>query len=183
MSDRPVRDVYRELKDARFRLKFYSRRKKLLSRLSVAMDIVLALTAPTSTLTGFFIWDTTIGKWLWSILAMVAALVAVVKPFLRITAHIDDLNQLIGVYEVLDYELGELRIAISQDQGYDDAHRARFDEVREKKKDILSVSYEPDPGARVRKELLAEVDEELPEDAFYYPTPHGDGTAPEDLPL
>lgn len=183
MPEHPVTDVYRELKDARFRLKFYSRRKVWLARVSVTMDIVLAMTAPTSTLTGFFIWDTVVGKWLWSVLALVAAVVAVVKPFLRLTGHIEDLNRLIGIYEVLDYELGELKITISQDRDYGEEHRKRFDAIREQKKETLTIAYEPDPGRRAKRELLAEVDEELPEEAFYYPDVSNDGTSPEDLPL
>jgi hypothetical protein len=172
-NDEAVWDVYNEYRTARLNVLYYTGILHGLRRQDFWMEIALAVAAPTSAVAGLGFWNTDIGGCVWKVFAAVAAVLAVVKPFLKLTEKIAKLEEIVAGYRALDHDLGRLTIKIHQDGRYSNDHRSDFEAALEKKRELVTQNQmlRPDPDLQERCE--AEVMRQLPVESFFVPETTG----------
>ena len=163
-------DVYDAIRTARLNAKYYGCRVSALERENFWIELTLAATATGSAIAGFAFWSTTAGKPIWQGLMIVSAILAIVKPLLKLTDRIQKLEQLIGVYRNIEYELKAIEIGIKQRRTFDSELQSQFAEAL---KQMKEAAANPAGGFRtddrLRKRCQEEVAYELPSDHFFVP--------------
>lgn len=98
----PVWDVYDEYRTARYEQKVIACKIKPEKRRKFWFELALALFTPTSAIAGLFFFNTPEGKVIWQVCLLVAAVLAVAKPLLRLDDAIDSLKNSQAKYVMLD---------------------------------------------------------------------------------
>jgi hypothetical protein len=166
----PVWDVYDQFRTARLSCKYYSARLATLERANFWIELVLAATASGSAIAALTFWQTEKGKLAWTALTVLSAIVAVIKPLLKLPDRMTKFEELATGYGLLDNDYRKLEVSIRQKRAFDTDAQQRFqllldrsDELR--KKEI--VERQTRPG--LRQKCQAEVATELPTDHFFVP--------------
>lgn len=167
--DHPAWDVYNLFRTARLNVKYYSVLATRARQMTVTMDAVLAVAAPGSAVAGIWFWQTPLGEVAWHTLAALAALVAVLKPFLKLPESLQQYEKIVCGYRALEHDLSTLTITIRQDRAYGPAHRAQLEEAQRRKGHLVSEAPTGRVHNRLRKRCRTEVEKELPGETFYLP--------------
>jgi len=165
----PVWTVYDRLRTARLNVKYYSRRLQTVERWNFAIEVVLAITAPSSAVAGLWFWNSDVGKQIWQDLGIVAALVCVLKPLLNFGKRIKDYESVLSGYRVLEYDLMEIKSNIEQEQKYDSRQQSEFKKLLQREKALAGKAPETRENRKVKRICQQEVLRELPPKHFYIP--------------
>jgi hypothetical protein len=167
--DHPLWDVYDLLRTASLNVKYHSAIVRRLQAVNTSMEVTLALVAPSSAIAGLWLWKTNAGTYAWKVLAVLAAVVALLKPLLKLADRIRRGEESVTGYRSLYHDLETIGILARERDAYDEELRARFHEALQKKKQLLTQ----EPVLAIDKVLRAacqrEVIEELPTRGFYLP--------------
>lgn len=96
--EHPVWGVYDLYRTARLNVKYYAARMHRLEQINFWMELFIAVTAPSSAITGLWFWDTQIGGILWKSLGMVAAVAAILKPLVLLSKKMKEYNEVLSGY-------------------------------------------------------------------------------------
>jgi hypothetical protein len=165
----PVWTVYDALRTVRLNKKYYCCRLDWYEKLSTMLDVILALTAPSSAIAGLWFWETASGKIAWRYLGVIAAVVAVVKPLFRLTKRIGALEGLVAGYRLLDFEYMQLKASIEQKGTFDAALQGQYRQLSDREKEFVVRNPESRENVRVKKKCEREVLLELPTNQFFLP--------------
>lgn len=168
-KNHPVWTVYDKLRTARLNSKYYGRRKKRFERLNLSMELVLAVTAPSSAIVGLAFWNTQYGRIIWSIMGIVAAVVSIMKPLLKLTNRIRQYESVLSGYILLEYDLNEIRTRIGLTCAFDDKLQKEFMMALKRERKLVEKSIETRPNRKVKLICEKEVKKELPPHSFYIP--------------
>jgi hypothetical protein len=168
-TSHPVWNVYDLYRTARLNVKYYKARSTCLKRINFLMELILSISAPSSIVAGLFFWDTTIGALIWKILGAIAAFVAVSKPLLNLTKKIEQFDEIITGYQVLEHDLSLLKISIDEKQSYDISLQKEFKKALERKKALITKYPEHREYKKLKNRCTSEVNQELPVDIFFIP--------------
>lgn len=165
----PVWDVYDDLRSVRLNYKYYGAMADRVARLNFWTEILVGATTTGSAVGAWAFWNTDVGSWIWQLLLSLSALVALAKPRLGLTKRLKEYDEAIGGYRILDLELQDIRVAISQRKSYGKPLKVRYATARRQLKTLAEKHVE----RRVDKELLTrcreEVERELPGERFFIP--------------
>jgi hypothetical protein len=164
-----VWSVYDRLRSARLSVKYFCWKLERAERTSFWLDLLLLATAPASAVAGLWFWQTEIGRNVWQWLGLIAAVAAVVKPLLHLTKKIKDYESLVSGYRVLDFDLMELKGQIEQRNKYDAPLVAEFKRIQQRERALVSKNPESRENRKMKQLCVAEVDAELPAEAFFVP--------------
>ena len=165
----PVWSVYDALRNARLNCKYVGCRLQSAERLNTSLDIVLAIAAPASAVAGLWFWTEPGGAVVWRALTAIAAVVAVVKPLLRLTEKIKNLEVSLAGYTMLTHDLEEIRTAIAQEKRYDAGHLALLKKAIQREGFLKISRFEARDNERVKQLCQQEVLKELPVESFFIP--------------
>ena len=170
-ENNPVWGVYDTLRTVRLNVKYYGYRLQALQRWNTAMEITLAVAAPSSAIAGLGFLKYDLGMLLWKALGAVAAVVAVLKPVLSLTKRIKEMEGVVSGYRGLDFDLLELKLAIEQKRRYDAPLVAQFNRAIQRLRALVTgtAAQTLPPIKRLSRRCQAEVLTELPEDRFFIP--------------
>lgn len=168
-ASHPVWNVYDLYRTARLNVKYYSARLTYLERLNLRMELILGICAPSSVVAGLFFWDTPIGSEIWKILGIIAAVVAVSKPLLKLTGKIKQFEEIITGYQILEHDLFVIKISIEEKQSYDKSLQKEFKKALERKKVLVTKCPEHREYKKLKNRCTLEVNQELPVDIFFIP--------------
>jgi len=84
----PVWDVYDLYRTARLNIKYYSHLLTHWKRLNTWLECSLLIFAPSSAIAGIFFWQTPCGAIVWKWLIVITAVIASIKPIIRITGDL-----------------------------------------------------------------------------------------------
>ena len=104
----PVWVVYDLYKTARLNVKYYAQRLSDIERTNFVIELVIAVAAPTSAVTGIWLLKTEVGQEVWKYIAALAALSAVLKPLLRLPHRIKSMEQSLSGYRALEYDVEQI---------------------------------------------------------------------------
>ena len=168
-SNHPLWDVSDLLRTASLNIKYHSVIVRRLHRTNSFMEVTLAFVAPSSAIAGLWFWKTTTGVYAWKFFAVLAAMVAILKPLFRLADRLRRAEESVTGYRSLYHDLETIGILARERESYDEELKARFHEALQKKKQLLTQ----DPVLAIDKKLRAacqqEVIEELPTRGFYFP--------------
>jgi hypothetical protein len=137
--DHPLWDVYDLLRTASLNVKYHSAIVRRLQKVNTSMEVTLALVAPSSAIAGLWLWKTDEGAYTWKALAVIAAVVALLKLADRIRRG----EETVTGYRSLYHDLETIRILVRERDAYDEELRARFHEALQKKKQLLNPKGVP----------------------------------------
>jgi hypothetical protein len=102
-------------------------------------------------------------------LAVLSAVLAVLKPLLKFSESIRRLQGLIISYENIDHDMETLAGEIRNEGKYDTELRRQFVKLHQKEKELISMDVLEEPSPRLLEGLMARVIEEFPKDRFFIP--------------
>jgi hypothetical protein len=168
-KEHPVWDVYNLLRTARLNVKYYSARLAFLQRSNFWLEIVLAISAPSSAIAGLWFWQYSMGQVVWKIFAVIAAFFAILKPFLKLPERIKRFEETLTGYRTLDNDLQNIAVKIRQQGTYDEEIKGQFDRAFNRKIAISTQEPEVREKIKLKNNCEAEVLSELPHAHFYIP--------------
>lgn len=168
-TEHPVWAVYDLLRTARLNVKYYSARIASLKRREFLLELVLAVSAPSSAISGLWLWDYEWGKLSWKILAIVAAVVAIIKPLLKLTEKMRKMEESLSGYRALDHDLYRLTLDINREKEFTPEIEQKFKEALARKGMLVCGELEHVEKKRLKRKCEREVMQELPPESFYIP--------------
>lgn len=164
-----VWDVYDNYRTARLNVKYYSARLAKLERINTSLDVIVAIAAPSSALSGLFFLKTTEGAFVWQCIAAISAIVALVKPFLKLGQKIKFYDQTLSGYRALDYDLNEIVMKIRSDDSYSSTSKRMFESAIKKMRVLATNPPENTQDKKLIEKLVVEVNKEIPTSSLYIP--------------
>lgn len=161
--------VYDLLRTARLNVKYYSARLTFFRHYNFALELVLAITTPSSAVAGLWFWKTSTGEIGWTALGVTAAIAAVVKPLLQLERKVGAYTEVLAGYRALEHDLFKIKVLIAQRQAYDQDLQSEFQKALERKGALVSKDPEVSTKEELKRRLVAEVIQELPASAFFIP--------------
>jgi hypothetical protein len=171
-KDHPVWGVYDLLRTVRLNELYFERRLHARARINRLVEIIILITAPTSAVAGWSLWNAEEGQAIWKALVSLTGLLAIVKQGLGLTDDIRGLEVISTLYRALRVDLEVLRSRIAQDEAYSGPHRERHDELLELRSEITKSEPKHVPQRDLIADLMQDVNGELPIGGFYVP-PYG----------
>lgn len=165
----PVWDVYDQLRTARLNVKYYAARLARLRRINLTIDVLLAVAAPTSAVTGFLFLNTDPGRLTWNVVTGVAAIAALVNPFLKLPDHIATTEKMLTSYRSLDHDLSSIHVHVRASRAYTSPLKSLFREALARKREIVEDYLEPNENRRLKAKCIIQVNRELPAEGFFVP--------------
>ncbi|MFZ6864700.1 hypothetical protein ACO0K7_18915 [Undibacterium sp. Ji67W] len=162
-------EIYDEYRTARLNVKYYSARLNTFENWNDWLEVLVAVTASGSTISGFWFFKTDEGVSFWKFLLTVSGLAAFFKPFLKLTHKIRFFEQTLSGYRALDYELGDIVLQIKKDQGCSKLVLKMFDAAKKKKKDLVTKPPEIQQKKKLINKFYEEVLNEIPKESLYLP--------------
>ena len=164
-----VWDLYDLLRTARLNVKYYSVKLARVERTNFIIELVLAISAPTSAISGLFFLQTYYGKVAWQILTVIAAFTAIIKPMLRIPEKIRKFEEIVTGYKTLENDLQLISVQIKDKKSYSQNHKTEFKRALERKNYLSSTEFKHVEDKKLKAKLQEEVITELPKDSFFIP--------------
>jgi len=165
----PVWVVYDLYKTARLNVKYYAARLNGVERLNFVVELVIAIAAPTSAVTGIWLLKTETGQDLWKYIAALAAIAAVVKPLLRLPLKIKNMEQSLSGYRALEYDVEQIINKIRSEKVLSKSCKSMLEDAQRKKKSLVCNPPENNQDKNLIEKLYVEVNRELPSDSFFIP--------------
>lgn len=167
-TNNPVWGVYNLFRTARLNSKFYTHEFNRLKNLNFRMEILIAVSTSSSAAT-VWLFSTALGEIVWQTLGSIAALLAIIKPFLKLTDRASRMEAAHTGYRLLDYDLGVISEEIRQKGTYADDIRENFRNAQARARELVSKSPDQKPKRSLIKRFEEEVKSELPMEKFYVP--------------
>jgi hypothetical protein len=166
-ENHPVWDVYNEYRTARLNIKYLEKQLIYLRRKNSIIEFSLAFSA-SSGFASLWIWQGAIGGVIWKVIGLITAVLAIVKPILKLPNKISEKEELLTGYKTLHYDLEKIIRLINQTHNYDENLQKQFNESMERK-GILVLKDNESTDEKLRNQCESEVIKELPSNQFYIP--------------
>jgi len=176
-ENHPVWNVYDLYRTARLNTKYYSALLHIAERRNFILELILLCAAPTSAVAGLWFWDTDIGKEVWKYFGIIAAFAAVIKPLLSLPKKMKEYESLVSGYKMLEHDLQEITIAISEKKKYDKVAQTDFKKAMKRKGTLVGKEPDAKVHKKIKKICESEVIQELPSSSFYVPEDENNDSA------
>ena len=168
-STSPVWDVYDLFRTARLNVKYYTGRLLFWERVNLISEIIMAISAPSSAIAGLWFLETPIGALAWKYFGVLTAFISLVKPMLKLTKKIKNLEEIVSGYKGLEHDLHEITIMINQKKQYDSTLQKEFQNALKRKGVLVKKEPEHWIDKKFKKTCESEVLTELPVSSFFIP--------------
>ena len=166
-----VWDVYDDYRSAMMNVRIQKCCIQRLRRENYCIEIPLALVA-SSTVAGLWFWQSAAGGQAWKYVGTVTALLAILKPILRIPDKIQERGEILANLSVIENELERLVKQISHARKYDDALFEKYNKILdlkgEHKKKFQSGKYQ-NVSKGLKRKCAEEVEALYPPGKFFVP--------------
>jgi hypothetical protein len=165
----PVWEVYDLHRLARLRNKYYCAMLARAKRYNMGLEVFLATTVSGSAVGTLAFWSSPTGKSWWQALAALSAILAVAKPFLRLTDRIQEAEEMVTGYRLIEQRVSRLESSISNERSYSAPLRQRFVAIMDDLDALVLKQPKDKDAASWIKKFSAEVNRELPSNNFFIP--------------
>jgi hypothetical protein len=165
----PVWEVYDLHRTARLRIKYYCALLARARSINTSMEIFLAAMVSTSAVATLAVWTTGPGKTFWQILAAVSAVLAISKPFLRLPTAIQEAEEVVTGYRLIEQRLMRVESAIRNSRVYDESARNQFIATMEDLDAVVVKHPKTADNSKWIQKFEDEVNQELPRTSFFVP--------------
>ena len=160
-------DVYRDTRNVVLTKKYYENKLARIQRLNDWYEIVLAF-GTSATVAGWSFWKEPSGYTLWNAVGVITALLAIIKPIIKLSDEIKRLSSLATKYAALQIDFQKLVFTIKYDRGFTDRSYRTYMRIFEKMRDIGEREDADAPDKKLRK-FAAKVNQEFPPTNFWAP--------------
>lgn len=163
-----VKNVNNTYRTALMNRKYYGYRLSMVRTCNKALEILIAV-GTSSAVGAWAIWkSTSIGANVWTIVAGLAVLLAVVKPILDLSKDVERYSKLFVGHGDVYYDLKTITMELGRVRGYTDKINETFEKTVER---IKQLALEDDPKIRkkLRRRCFEEVKEEIPVESLWWP--------------
>lgn len=164
-----LKEVYELQCTSRMNAVYYGSRLGALQKEAFFMEVTSAVTASGSGVAALTLWNQGAGQVLWQGLALLAAIVAVVKPLRAPGKRIEVFTRQQQGYHANFFAMKKLAFSIRQAGVITDDHRKRFDTVYDRHVQ-LNTEDETTPDEALRVAAQEAVKRELPAAGFWWPS-------------
>lgn len=171
-NEHPVWIVYDTFKEISLNVKYYSVKLHRVQSWNTGLEIFLGLATPSAGLAvaDSVYWKTeTIGE-IWQFLVAIAALVAMVKPFLKFSEKIEKLKGITTDYIGLEHDLNVLILSIKERGKFEDDLKSIFWLAMEKLGRVKAQQIELKIDKSLQDKCYEEVNKENPMNSFFVPS-------------
>lgn len=165
----PVWDVYDLYRETRFYVLYYSEKLNEYKRLNTVIEVVLAITTSSSAVAALWLWDTTIGQEIWKYILVVSAILAVLKPILKLTEKVQQYEAYLTGYRGLETDVKLIVIQINQSKNYGTIHRSDLIAALSRQGELTLKSPESKLAKKLEYKCRQQVEIELPAEKFFVP--------------
>ncbi len=167
-------ETYNLWRTSKLNTKYYSH--VLSNRLfwTKAIEIVIAVAAPTSAVAALWFWQTSVGSILWKVLIIVAAVCSVIKPFLNLQNKNNEIQKNLSGYRLLCHDLEDLIFKVIQQSMFDEKMISEFREISKRKRVLVAEDPLIRTNIRLVQKYYNEVNDELKDYNFYIPEDEDD---------
>jgi len=163
-----VKDVNNTYRTALMNRKYYGYRLSVVKTRNTVMEIVIAV-GTSSAVGAWAIWkSTSVGENVWVILAGLAALLAVVKPFLNLSKRVENYSELFVGHGDVYYDLKTITMELARVKDYTDKMDEAFWRAIERIKQ-LALKDDPKIDDKLRRRSFEEVKKEIPVESLWWP--------------
>jgi hypothetical protein len=156
-----LKHIYNNYRDVLLSRDYYACRLVYLKRCNLYYEVILALGASGSLITGWYIWKTSYGQPVWASLSGVAAVLAILKPIIKISEEVGRYSKLYTGYADLAYDYKQLVNDIKIKSGI--SEESRRDAVSaEKRFKSLCVDDDPRPSEKLLRECQRAIKRRVP---------------------
>jgi ABC-type multidrug transport system fused ATPase/permease subunit len=166
-ENHPVWDLYNEYRTARFNKLYFGKQLTFWKRINLFTEIFIAIT--TSIIAGLWIWTTLVGSVIWESIIVIAALFAIIKPFVNLSSRIQQQSEILNCWRTYEIDLYSLILQVKQNKSYNIEIQNRFISMMDIKKTIIHKEPLEDENKKLKNKCYYQVIEELPIDYFYIP--------------
>jgi hypothetical protein len=173
-AEKPVVfEVYDLLRTAMLNVEYFTIKLEDAQRKQFLLQVFLAIVVPSSGaaggVAGLKVWNTPYGGYVWGALALIATILAVAQPFLKLTEAIQAYESSVSWFRAVQGQLSELRGEIAWRKTYDERMRDQFLYISR----IFTRAKDLGPSEKEDKELIQEIysriEREMPDESFYVP--------------
>lgn len=164
----PVWEVYDEIRTARLNVKYYSNKLSSLQRYNFWIEFFIAFFS-SSTIAGLWLWKTELGQLFMKSFAVIPAMLSIIKPLLKLTERMAQLEKLVIGYCDLENDLNCIATQIKHSKTYSSQHKKCLFETLKKKRVLITGFLDPKINNSLVKRLADSVNKELPPDSFFIP--------------
>lgn len=168
-NNNAVWDIYDNYRTARLNVKYYCIRLERLERWNTILEVLVAITAPGSVISGLWFLKTQSGVEIWKFVSATAGVAGFLKPFLKLGQKIKFYEQTLSGYRALEYDLYEIILRIRDDGAYSPASKKMFEATMKKKKVLATNPPENTHNKKLIDRLFQEVIAEIPTESLYIP--------------
>jgi hypothetical protein len=147
--------------------RYYACRLQEIQRWLTVLDIVVAISA-SGTIAAWSVFKDGGGSFAWKTFAAVAAVVAVVKPFLRLSKDVERYSELVVGYAAVYFDMKAIVQDIKTEGRVTDEAWARFSVVRQRTKD-LGLKDDLIPKRKLHQRCFHEVNNQIPSATLWWP--------------
>lgn len=165
----PVWDIYDLYRDARLSVLYYSEKLNWYKGLNSFIEIVLAITTSSSAVAALWFWNTSLGQEIWKYVLVVSAILAIIKPVIKLTEKVQQYEELLTGYRSLENDLKIIVIQINQSQKYGTPHRTKLMEALLRQGELQKKNPEAKPEKKLQDKCRLQIAKELPPEHFFIP--------------
>ncbi|MCK5606128.1 hypothetical protein KAR91_29790 [Candidatus Pacearchaeota archaeon] len=168
-KDNPMWDIYDLWRTAKLNVKYYCALRRRYNGWLIFFDITIALTIPSGAVAALWLWDTSIGSYLWKILLCLASICAVIKPLINFGKKTQKIDEIISAYKLLYHDTDSIIIKVKQEKKLTDKIISQFNEALLRKRVLIKDSTEFADNKKLIKKYTDEVNQELKDYYFFIP--------------
>lgn len=173
----PIWALYDLHRESCYLAKLYQGRAEFLRTVSFWSDVVTALFAGSSAVAGFAVWKNGAGAPVWALGAGLAAVIATMKPVLRLSEKVKQCESLGNAYTDLMHECKIIGTRVRNESAYSPAQMKATLSAQENARKLAGKTPVWGFSLNHRRAVQAEVNRELPKEIFYLPPLNGEGKA------
>jgi hypothetical protein len=167
-ANHPVWEFYDFQRDIALNSKYYSARLDQLERANFYIEVSGAAAA-SSTVASLAWWSTPTGQVIWGIFMAATAVLAIAKPFLKLTEKIRRMEKVLAGYDSIGSEAYSLRIQISHGKSYTAPMQKQFFELVKRRAGLMVQRPEIREHRRIIERCEEQVLREFPAEKFFVP--------------
>ncbi|HEX6290159.1 MAG TPA: hypothetical protein VFZ66_13275 [Herpetosiphonaceae bacterium] len=168
-KNHPVWAVYDLLRTTRLNVRYYTAKTERTKQKDRWIEIILAIVVPSSALAGLPLWQSQYGIYVWSTLTVIASLLAIVKPFLKLTESVQAYEAVVSRLRAIEGDLVELQNEIFQQRRYDQRMQERLSLIVRSMGRVQEIEPIEPIDEELRRTIFDQIRRESPNESFYVP--------------
>ena len=164
----PGNPGYNTFRTAAMNQKYYRYVIERTQKTNLGLEIIIALGATVTGVSGWALWETDAGLILWPIIASVSALIAVIKPMLNFSKKIEKYSKMYAGYADIYYKIRTLKEFIESRQAITEEDYNTYNEIPNLFKE-LAILEEELLNIKLLTKCQEKVNRENPPDSFWMP--------------